>query len=95
MDKNNRLCCECRKKEGFWMVDDVYICDDCYDKFYDCCDECYAILPQEKIVKLQDGSRYCKECLSKDYGLCAECGQWVSKRELVNGVCKMCREYYN
>lgn len=95
---NKNICYECGKEsgyhEGFWEVGDVHICNECFDKFYALCDECYAILPKDKIVTLPDGSQFCRDCLSEDYDLCADCGQLVSKKVLVNGVCQMCREYY-
>ena len=50
MDKyKDRLCYECGKEYGYWEISDIYICDECCDKYYDLCYECYAAIPHKEI----------------------------------------------
>lgn len=81
--------------------DEIYVCDDCLDRYYSYCDCCEEYYPNDCIT-YADGEYYCDDCLEENCMRCAECGEWHRDENMFyvkdeNGdevtVCDYCREH--
>ena len=96
-------CCECgrelKDQETIYIGGDEYICEDCRNAYYDCCEDCGKLVPDGDIIAVDDNNRFvCEDC-SNDYYACDHCGGLFSDCYLaVNTVpltlCDYCYGYH-
>lgn len=71
----------------------VYVCDDCLDSYYCCCEECDNYYHRDNIANV-DGVNVCDDCLENCYYRCDECGEYVHESDAheINGryYCDTC-----
>lgn len=61
-----------RNENGQWM----YVCDDCRNACYTCCDACEEYHPDGEMTEVHGGGRVCKECLEDGYTKCHHCEEY-------------------
>jgi hypothetical protein len=98
-------CFECGKElEDHNTMYDIgggeYICEDCRDDYYYCCDHCYELVPVDDMVAVDNNDGYvCESCADNCY-TCDHCGNLFSDHNIaVNTIgatlCEYCyNEYY-
>jgi formylmethanofuran dehydrogenase subunit E len=83
--------------------DDMWVCQTCYDNYYNTCDNCYRHFNSDNMINAFDANGYnitiCEECFEEYYEECANCGQ-VHRRSRMTEieddewVCPSCFEKY-
>jgi formylmethanofuran dehydrogenase subunit E len=77
-----------------------YICEDCRDDYYYCCDNCYELVHVDNIIAVDYDSEYVCESCADNYYTCDHCGGLFSDCHIsVNSIsitlCDNCySEYY-
>jgi hypothetical protein len=77
-----------------------YVCEDCRDEYYYCCDNCYELVHVDYIVAVDYDNGYVCESCADNYHTCDHCGGLFSNRYIaVNSfsitLCNECySEYY-
>jgi len=76
-----------------------YICQDCRDAYYDCCEDCGRLVPDGDIIAVDDNNHFvCDDCIG-EYFVCDHCGGFFSDCYLaVNTIpttlCDYCYSYH-
>ena len=95
-------CCECGEELQDTMYDignNEYVCGDCRDAYYDCCEDCGRLVPDGDIIAVDDNNHFvCEDCIG-GYYTCDHCGGFFSDCYLaVNTVpltlCDYCYGYH-
>lgn len=61
-------CCQCgyRSRDNVYTDEYGYLCEDCYNQLYSCCDECGEdMLLEDLIYDEETGDLYCPDCYDK------------------------------
>lgn len=77
MDNTEKIyCCECGevlRGTKYHVGNGDYICEDCRDNYYSCCDDCDELVPDIDIVAVNDNHRFvCRHC-ARYYYTCSHC----------------------
>lgn len=100
-DAEKIYCCECGEELQDTMYDignNEYVCGDCRDAYYDCCEDCGRLVPDGDIIAVDDNNHFvCEDCIG-EYYTCDHCGGMFSDCYLaVNTVpltlCDYCYGY--
>lgn len=57
-------------------INDLPLCQKCFNKKYFVCAECGNIHKITKKTAIVDGKRYCEDCLSRNFYMCDSCGKY-------------------
>ena len=66
-------------------IDDIYICDDCFDKHADIC-SCCGLAFKNEMIYIVDGVKLCSDCFDNNVWYCSKCGD----PHLGKNICECC-----
>lgn len=72
-------CCESyhREEEFYIESENSYVCENCFNEYYDTCRECGNHFNRDDLFYPDDGNVVCEYCLNENYTRCDECDEFV------------------
>lgn len=97
-------CFECGKElknhdSMYYIGGDEYICENCRDNYYLCCEDCGDLVREEDIIAIDNGTRYVCELCADNYYTCDHCrdlfsGSYIAVDTNYTTLCQQCYEDY-
>lgn len=101
-EKIIRTCAECgcviEDDEDFYEVDGEIYCEDCFNEYFEECEDCGCICCRDGMYWIEGYDHYvCEDCYSDNYFECANCGSLEYNRNSYSSVdgdiCEYCADY--
>lgn len=104
-----RFCDDCENESDHltqvhsFHGDWIFVCDDCIDEYYRCCQHCDEFFHIESMHDIGDFSYVCHDCFHEHYTLCDKCDEYFPIEDIYSAVdrdgyainiCFNCADHY-